>query len=122
MNDTLLTIIAEEATTVLVSIFMLLLVTGGTWLGKRLNDLIGAKQLETLRAILDPAVQRAVARAKAKGLTGEALQESVASYLKQTMGDTLDRTGWTEENLRKRAGAQEAISDETASQPVPSPI
>ncbi len=107
MNETIIEIVAESAVEVLFPLVLLVLATLGGWVLQRLGVLIGEKQTQALRDTLAPAVERAIARAKDRGLTGEALQESAASYLRQTMAETLAKLGASDEQLRQRIGAEE---------------
>ncbi len=108
MNDTILTIVAETAVEILFPLVLLVLITLGGWVLQRLGTLIGEKQTATLRNTLAPAIERAIAKAEADGLTGATLKAEATAYLHRTMQGTLSKLGASEADLRERIDAEMA--------------
>ncbi|WP_017928617.1 hypothetical protein [Limimaricola hongkongensis] len=110
MRDILIDIASQEAALLIVEFTLVCFsILGGLALNK-CRQLLGAKRVAQLRAALDPAVQRAIARAEANGLSGEQLVASAVAYLEQTMADTLRGLGADGFGVRERLRAELAAA------------
>ena len=83
-----------------------LLGVAGTFALAKLTRLLGEKRVAALREMLTPAIERAIAQAQVEGLTGQAAQEWVTDYVRQTMADTLRKLEATARDLSKRVAAE----------------
>lgn len=105
MTD-LIPILTDEIAAVIVSLVVGALAALGGLALDQLRRLIGEQRVKTLRETLDPAIARAIARAKAQGLTGDALTAAAGSYLSDTMADTLKRLNAPAAALTERIRAE----------------
>lgn len=106
MHEILIQIASEEAAMLVVSLAVSILsILGGAALNKA-RQVLGAERVAQLRAALDPAVTRAIARAKAQGLDGDRLVAVAAGYLEETMADTLRGLGTDGHGIRERLRAE----------------
>jgi hypothetical protein len=105
MND-MVTVFTEMTVDVLFSLTFTLLTVGGLWLTKKAGDLLGAKNMTILQESLEPSIQRAIALARTRGLTGATLKAEVIAYIVKTRGDTLGKLNASTGALATRVDAE----------------
>ncbi|SHI91327.1 hypothetical protein [Wenxinia saemankumensis] len=115
LYDILTPIIAQEAAALIVGlVYTLLTALAGLALDQA-RRWFGAETVAKASAAITPAIERAIARAEAAGLSGESLQREAQAYLERTMTDTLRRLRPKPGDLRQRIEAQLAARSRSAS-------
>lgn len=110
MQDIIANIAAQQLAEIIIALALGVVSAAGTFALAQLTRLLGQKRIATLREMLTPAIDRALAQAREQGLDEERARQWATDYLKQTMGGTLSKLKASDDDLAKRVAAQAATS------------
>lgn len=108
MQDIVTTIAAQYVAEMAFALVLSALGAAGSFVMVQGARLLGEKRMALLSNKLTPAIERAKAAAEKQGLTGDALEAWVVSYLKQTMTGTVRKLKASDADLAKRVAGQVA--------------
>lgn len=108
MQDIVTTIAAQYVAEMAFALVLSALGAAGSFVMVQGARLLGEKRMALLSDKLTPAIERAKAAAEKQGLTGDALEAWVVSYLKQTMTGTVRKLKASDADLAKRVAGQVA--------------
>ncbi len=108
MQDIVTTIAAQYVAEMAFTLVLSALGAAGSFVMVQGARLLGEKRMALLSNKLTPAIERAKAAAEKQGLTGDALEAWVVSYLKQTMTGTVRKLKASDADLAKRVAGQVA--------------
>lgn len=91
LPDIIADIATQQAAEIAVTFAFAAAGAAGTFALAQLSRWMGEKRIAILREMLTPAIDRAIAQARAKGLSEASVHEWAVAYIKRTMGGTIKK-------------------------------